>query len=364
LKIILLISENREITDNITKYKPQNLDLVVIKKEKYLRHYLEEYLPDYVIADINLDNNDILNNYTDKNPKATVILFNSEKSYKSNNSRYIIINKINNKNDIKEIINIISKIENEKNINNEKSYKLINQQIISVYSLKGGTGKTTISFNIAYFLKKILNAKVLLLDLNFIDGISDLSAYLKTNQIPNLNYYIENYKDGEEALQKSLILKNPEDSDVLLPPLSITQSNKFNLTLLNSFIDLIKGFYNFIVIDLPDNFTELTTEAINLSDSLIIISLPDKTCALKLSKYKFKNNSFKLQNKISILNNPYNFSTISKDEFEKISKFPVLLEIPYFEYKNKKFLNFRNRQTEVINIEYEIRQLINKYILP
>ncbi|MCL5772099.1 MAG: AAA family ATPase [Actinobacteria bacterium] len=363
MKIILLISENREITDNITKYKPENLDLVIIKKEKYLRHYLEEYLPDYVIVDINLDNNDILNSYIDINPKATVILINYKESYNSN-PKFITLNKINNKNNIREIINIISKIENEKNINYKNSYKLINQQIISVYSLKGGTGKTTISFNIAYFLKKILNAKVLLIDLNFADGISDLSAYLKTNQIPNLNYYIENYKDGEDALQKSLILKDPEDLDVLLPPLSIAQSNKFNLILLNSLIDLVKGFYNFIVIDLPDDFTELTTEAINLSDSLIIISLPDKTCALKLSKYKFKNNSFKLQNKISILNNPYNFSTISKDEFEKISKFPVLLEIPYFEYKNKNFFNFRNKQTEVINIEYEIRQLINKYILP
>jgi len=363
LKIILLISENREITDNITKYKPKNLDLVVIKTEKYLRHYLEEYLPEYVIVNIFLENHFILNEYAENNPKSTIFFSSLEKPEKIINKNFIFIKDIKSKENIKDIIDVIARIEIESNINPEHSFKLINQQIISVYSLKGGTGKTTIAFNLAYFLKKLLDARVILLDLNLIEGPSDLSSYLKTNQIPNLNYYIENYDGGEDALKKSLILKKSEDIDVLLPPLSLAQGNNLNSSLLNKLINLIKGFYNFIIIDLPLNFTQLTLEAINLSDSLVIVSLPIEACALKLSKFKLKNISLKIQNKISIINNPYNFSSISKNDFEKITKLPVLLEIPHFENKNKKFLNFRNNATDLIDMEHEIKQLINKYLL-
>ena len=152
--------------------------------------------------------------------------------------------------------------------------KLVNQQIISVASLKGGTGKTTISYNLAYSLKKVFDAKVILLDLNLSEVPSDLSSYLKINQIPNLNYYIENYKDGEDAIKKSIIPVNNSEIDILLPPLSLSQGNKLNADLLNKLILQMKIFYNFIIIDLPNIFNDLAYEAAQLSDSLLILSIP------------------------------------------------------------------------------------------
>ena len=361
MKIILLISKNREITDSITKYKPQNIDLVVIKNEQYLRYYLEEYLPDFVIIDVDLENNEVLDEYSNKNPNANIIFNNKNlKKYNFTIPKYINLN-IQSENNIFEIINIISKIEKEAIPKN--NYKVINQQIISIYSLKGGTGKTTIAFNIAYYLKKLLNTKILLIDLNFSNTFSDLTLFLNTNQIPNLNYYIENYKDGESALQKSLLINNPTDFDILLPPLSIDSFNKFNLTLLNSLIDLVKTYYNFIIIDLPNNSSDLINEVINLSNLLFIISLPDKNNALKLARYKFKDEHLKIQNKINIINNPYNNLPIKKSEFEKISNHLISFEIPYYKDVNKRFFNFFNIQTAILDMEYEATNLLNKHIL-
>jgi cellulose biosynthesis protein BcsQ len=362
LKIILLITENSEIIGNISRYKPQNLDLVVIRKEKYIKHYLEEYLPEYVIIDIPLDNLDDANEYTFKNPHTTIFFSNVKKYDQEKQPNFIFTENNNLKKDIKEIIEAISRIEAETNSENEEKFKIVNQQIISVISLKGGTGKTTFSYNLAYFLKKTFDAKVCLLDLNLSEGPSDLSSYLKINQIPNLNYYIENFKEGEDALKKSVIPVSNDEIDIFLPPLSMAQGKKLNKDLLNKLILQMKIFYNFIIIDLPNNFNNLTQEAIELSDSLLVISVPLRCCALKLSQFNLKS-SFKIQNIISILNNPYNYSPFSANEFSNTSSLPVLLEIHHIENMKRNFLSFNGKNTDLINLQPEVKQFISQHLL-
>ncbi len=363
MKIILLISNNKEITDNISDFKPENLDFIVVKAEQYLSGYLEEYLPEYIIIDIPVKNSDLLKEYKKKNPAAAIFLNYPEYPHETKNPGFIYIDKLKNKNDIKNIINIISKIEIEnKNVVFSNNYKLINQQIISVFSLKGGTGKTTFSFNLAYYIKRIFNARVILIDLNFCIGSCDLSSYIRSNQIPNMSYYIENHDTDEEALWKSIIINNDSDIDVLLPPLSLTQYNKISVVLLNELFNLIRGRYNFVIIDLPYSFNDLVLESIKLSNSLIFVSLPVYSCALKLSKFK-TDRSFNALNRLSIINNPYNFNAISKNSFEDISEYPVSLEIPYIVPGNKGFINFNNKQTELIDMGQEIKKLINTSLI-
>ncbi|MEI7616952.1 MAG: ParA family protein [Actinomycetota bacterium] len=362
MKIILLITENSQINDNIAGYKPQNLDLVVIRREKYLRHYLEEYLPDYVVVDIPLINLESIKEFAFKNPDSIIFFSNFKKYNEKNHPNFIFTENSNLKKDIKEIIEAISKTEAETNTENEKKYKLINQQIFSVASLKGGTGKTTLSYNLAYYLKKTFDAKVVFLDLNLSESPSDLSSYLKINQIPNLNYYIENFTEGEDALKKSVISAGNNEIDILLPPLSVLQSNKLNIDLFNRLILLLKAFYNFIIIDLPVNFIILGQEAAALSDSLLLLSLPMRSCALKLSRFTIAN-KFKVQNTISILNDPYNYAPLSKNDFGSMSGYPVLLEIHFIEHMERNFLDYNGVKTDLINMQSEIKQLINRHLL-
>jgi MinD-like ATPase involved in chromosome partitioning or flagellar assembly len=362
LKIILLITENSEITDNIAKYKPNNLDLVVIRKEEFLRHYLEEYLPDYIIVNIPLKDFKYLNEYIFKNPRSTIFLTSSDKKSEKIYPNFIFTENVSLKKDIKEIISAISRIELETNSENEKKYKLVNQQIVSVVSFKGGTGKTTFSYNLAYFLQKTFDSNVLLMDLDFSEGPSDLSTYLKIKQIPNLNYYIENIDEGEDAIKKSVIKTKINGIDILLPPLSIIQGNKFNSDLLNKLLEQGKRLYNFVIMDLPNNFNSVIMEAISLSNSLLVVSIPEKSCALKLSKFNFKN-SFKTQNIISILNNPYNNTSTNREDFIGISGYPVLLEISFIKRQERNFLDCECKNTDLINMQPEIKQLISKYLL-
>jgi len=107
LKIILLIAENSEKTNRTSKYKTQNLDLVVVGKEKYIKHYLEEYIPGCIIVNNPLKNLYEITNYSVKNPRTTIFLCNLNKYIKQSNPGFVFNQNSNLKKNIREIITAI-----------------------------------------------------------------------------------------------------------------------------------------------------------------------------------------------------------------------------------------------------------------
>jgi len=156
---------------------------VCLNGERYTKHYIEEYMPSYIIlsSDIKDFKNiaEYINEYTD----CELIVTGNYKKFEEL---------------------IIDEMEAEKISGRRNEYKFINQQIISFYSVQGGVGKTSIAFNLAWFLKDLANIKILVIDLNFCEGPSDLSANLNLPLSHNLSLFIENISDGQDALAKSV----------------------------------------------------------------------------------------------------------------------------------------------------------------
>ncbi len=107
MKIILLISKNSEKTNRTSKYKTQNLDLVVVGKEKYIKHYLEEYIPGCIIVNNPLKILYEITNYSVKNPRTTIFLCNLNKYIKQSNPNFVFNQNSNLKKNIIEIITAI-----------------------------------------------------------------------------------------------------------------------------------------------------------------------------------------------------------------------------------------------------------------
>ena len=81
-------------------------------------------------------------------------------------------------------------------------------KIISVYSNKGGIGKTTIATNLAIELAKVTKEKVALIDLNL--QLGDISTFLNLNPSFDVNYVIKKLsnKSAEELLKTFEKYKN------------------------------------------------------------------------------------------------------------------------------------------------------------
>mgnify|MGYP005807737499 FL=1 len=56
MELILIVTKNNEIISNISKIKLQNYNLLTLADIKYVKYYLEEYLPEYIIISAKFKN--------------------------------------------------------------------------------------------------------------------------------------------------------------------------------------------------------------------------------------------------------------------------------------------------------------------
>ncbi|MBP2143330.1 MinD-like ATPase involved in chromosome partitioning or flagellar assembly [Methanococcus voltae] len=134
---------------------------------------------------------------------------------------------------------------------------------IGFYNIQGGTGKTTISGNIAYYLSS--KAKTLYIDCDIYAGTSSLLFGFEDTP-----YTLNSYLSGN--LDITDIIHNYDDLDVII---SDTSPNSFNTDLnQRRMVDLIyelNNKYDIIIIDLPPNIVEgsLLFSSLNLDEKIV-----------------------------------------------------------------------------------------------
>ena len=357
LKIIIIVEKNNKITDNIAKINIKNYDLVCLKDESYIYHYIEEYMPSYVILPSDAKDFENLVEYINNRGNCELIVTGGHRNSKAlKKFKNIYVGKLKDVKDLDKILGIIDKMEVEKSSSQKDRYKFVNQQVISFYSVQGGVGKTSIAFNLAWSLKRITGIKVLIIDLNFCEGPSDLSINLNLSLSPNLSLFVENISEGSDALARSVVSLNGFNIDVLQPPLSIYQSDRFSVDMLNNLLYLARNVYNFIIADIPFRYDNTILEMLNLSTSSILVLSPDIGSTMRVNDFqKFLPSD---QKKGAIFNKIRNSETKKLKEFKTMLNIPVYENIPFLlEEKRKfikngsKFLNFLDLQSNILKLE-------------
>ncbi len=327
MEIILVVTGDNELVENIPKIKLQNHNILVLGNINYIKHYLEEYMPRYVLLSAKFKNYrevaEYINNFTGSELFITDMTSDSEEK-KSAISKNIYLRKIENITELERVLKIIDDLNLKENIKKEDSYKFIPQQIISFYSIQGGVGKTSIVFNFSWYMKDIVEGKILIIDLNFCEGPSDLTINLGLNLSPNLSIFIEKITQGKDCFNKSIInLGSDNKIDILQPPLSIYQSDKFNIDMLDSIIYSARNEYDIIIADVPFRYDNISLEMLNLSTASVLVLSPDIKLAPRVSNFlKFLPGS---QRKGII------FNKVSRDQKTYIDEYMSMLGIPVYD---------------------------------
>jgi len=148
-----------------------------------------------------------------------------------------------------------------------KEIKIIRQEVVAVWSVKGGTGKTTL-------VKKLIDkadrkARMLVIDFNFQDGGSDLSFMLELPVIPHLGMYLK--EKTKESFFQNLIKYKPNVSILQAPPKrsfveSITAED------VEEIIKLGRSAFDIIIFDLPNMLDEIIDAVLVNSTKRVIVS--------------------------------------------------------------------------------------------
>ena len=167
-------------------------------------------------------------------------------------------------------------------------------RVVSFINYKGGTGKTTIAVETAATLAKKHGFKVLLVDL---DPQTNASFYLVTEDEwdkwaasnGSLKNIFQNAINEENIDVDNVIMENLYDCIDLLPShldlLSVdlelaakwgAQSSEAKMIIKDHLGPVItERGYDFVVIDCPPNLNLVTQNALMLSDSYVVVCLPE-----------------------------------------------------------------------------------------
>lgn len=145
-------------------------------------------------------------------------------------------------------------------------------KMITLFSPKGGAGKSVTAVNLAAGIAKLTQKKTLLIDLDLQFG--DLAFMLGLKAKKSIADYIENETDSPEEFAKFLI-DHPLGFSVLPSPFKPEQSETVNSGHLRKIIKLVKPVFDFIVVDTHSLFQDLTINAMDISDVICLVMAPE-----------------------------------------------------------------------------------------
>jgi pilus assembly protein CpaE len=146
-------------------------------------------------------------------------------------------------------------------------------RVISVFSPKGGVGKTTIAFNLAVALGQIGAATAL------VDGslqYGDLRSLLKVpSDVPSI---LDLPTDRvQESDLRDVMWRDPAGVDILLAPPRVEMAEMVTVRDVEKTVSLLRRLYEAIVIDAPAQLSEVTLALLDASDIILSIVTYDST---------------------------------------------------------------------------------------
>jgi len=183
--------------------------------------------------------------------------------------------------------------------------------IIAICNNKGGTGKTTVSANLATTLSDVFKKKILLVDLDPQGSLGD-GFGINIYELEKTAFRLM-ISDDEDI--KTYILKQRPNLD-LIPnsdeeemEIRLFSKNQRELRLMQQ-LEKVRNRYDYIIIDAPPDMNTSTKNAIVAADEVMIVISPGRYALAGISKFmrfveRLKRDFQKNGLKIKVLINNY-----------------------------------------------------------
>lgn len=284
---IVVVDDSEQTRENIAAIFNFDKDIEIVGEAKNGAEAIlvvKEKKPNIVLMDINMpvmDGIKATQALTEEGIEASIIIMSIQgegeyiKRAMSAGARDYVVKPFG----VKELVDTVRRVYemdmSKKRKSNSVSMSKVDTKIISIFSTKGGVGKTTIATNLAVSLSNLTGKKVALLDfdLQFGDVAICLNLYVK-NSMTELVKDFANIEQDSSLLEEYL-LTHYSGIKVLAAPIRPENAEYVTTDHIKKTIEFLTGKYDYIIIDTSHGFNDTVITALDMSDTIIYISALD-----------------------------------------------------------------------------------------
>jgi pilus assembly protein CpaE len=148
-----------------------------------------------------------------------------------------------------------------------------NGTVISIFSPKGGVGKTTVAVNLALALTDKGARQVCLVDFDLAFG--DVAITLQLFPSHTIEHAIGSENDLDAPMLNSLLTRYQDNLKVLAAPSHPDVRERIAPLLISKVLRTLRTMYDYIVVDTAPAFDEQTLTALDETDECIIVATLD-----------------------------------------------------------------------------------------
>lgn len=146
-------------------------------------------------------------------------------------------------------------------------------KVVTVFSAKGGVGKTTMSTNVAAYLAST-GARTLLVDLDLMFGDVAISLQLPSHRSVSDLVAMSGHLDAQ-GLQSVVTAHEGSGLHVVAAPADPGDADRVPAPVVTELLRLARSHYDYVVVDTPPAFTEHVLAAFDVSDLTLLIATLD-----------------------------------------------------------------------------------------
>ena len=146
-------------------------------------------------------------------------------------------------------------------------------KVITVWSPKGGVGKTTMSVNLGLALTEGGARRVCLVDLDLAFG--DVAITLQLFPTHSIEHAIGSEGSLDAEMLNGLLTRHQDSMMVLAAPSHPDVRDRVSPTLVSQVLRTLRESFDFVVVDTPPAFDEQTLTALDETDEILIIATLD-----------------------------------------------------------------------------------------